>query len=110
MLRAIFGVNLATQPESSSSNSPQQKDALITEVQLPPCLEESIKNSDNVGFYQSYFEDFQQEISRSFDEIRKTDETKESKRFGIICTIIPTYIYPYLYLYLFIIICLSCIY
>lgn len=109
MLRAIFGVNVATQPESSSSNSPQQKDALITEVQLPPCHEESIKNSDNVGFYQSYFEEFQQEISRSFDEIRKTDETKESKRC-VIFIIFTLSVLSDSYLYLFIIIYLSCIY
>ena len=80
MLRAIFGVNVATQPENSSSNTSQQKDALITEVLLPPCLEVSSKDSGDVGFYQSYYEDFQQEISRSFDEIRKSDETKESSR------------------------------
>ena len=109
MLRAIFGVNLATQPESSSSNSPQQKDALITEVQLPPCLEDSIKDSDNVGFYQSYFEEFQQEISRSFEEIRKTDETKESKRFALSVQLY-LHISTRTYLYLFIIIYLSCIY
>lgn len=80
MLRAIFGVNVATQPDNSSSNSPQQKNALITEVLLPSCLEVSIKNSGNVGFYQSYYEEFQQEISRAFGEIRKSDQTKESKR------------------------------
>lgn len=92
MLRAIFGVNVATQPDNSSSNSPQQKNALITEVLLPSCLEVSIKNSGNVGFYQSYYEEFQQEISRAFGEIRKSDQTKESKRCcgsHILCVCLP---------------------
>ena len=77
---------MATQPESSSStNSSQQKDALITEVLLPPCLEASSKDSGDVGFYHSCYEEFQLEISRSFDEIRKSDDTKESsKRY---CTV-----------------------
>lgn len=85
MLRAIFGVNVATQPDSSSSNSPNQKDALITDIQLPSCLEVLVKNSDDAGFYYSYFEEFQQELSRTFEEIRKSDnETKESKRYLIV--------------------------
>ena len=71
---------MATQPENSSSSCSQQKDALITEVLLPPCLEVSSRSSGDVGFYQSYYEEFQQEISRSFDEIRKSDQTKESSK------------------------------
>ena len=106
MLRAIFGVNVATQPESSSSSSSQQKDALITEILLPSCLEVSINNSGDVAFYQSYYEEFQQEISRAFDEIRKSDQTKETKRYCMwflcplyLCisiTIPPTYQPTYL--------------
>ena len=86
MLRAIFGVNVATQPENSSSNSPQQKDALITEILLPHCLETSIKNSGDLGFYQSYYGEFQEEINRAFDEIRKSDceQPKESKRLVLL--------------------------
>ncbi|XP_028391517.1 LOW QUALITY PROTEIN: huntingtin-like [Dendronephthya gigantea] len=82
MLRAIFGVNVATQPESCSSNSPYQKDALITDIQLPSSLEVLVKNSGDAGFYHSYFEGFQQELTRTFEEIRKSDnEAKESKSF-----------------------------
>ena len=81
MLRSIFGVNVASQPEHNSSNFPSEKQGLVTEVLLPPFLQGSSKAVHNVGFYQSYFEDFQTELSEVLEEIRKRGQTKESKRY-----------------------------
>lgn len=81
MLRAIFGVNVATQPETSLSNVSPHEDALITEVVLPSFLETTSKNFGDAGFYQSCCEEFQHEISQAFDEIRKSDQAKETKMY-----------------------------
>ena len=82
-LRAIFGVNIAAQPNQGSSHSAQQIDVLDTEISVPSCLEDCVDKSSNVGFYRTYFEEMQSEISAAFNEIRTRDQTveaKESKR------------------------------
>lgn len=80
MLRAIFGVNIASQGEHSSSNFPFQKQALVTEVNLPVYLEGSLKGINDAGFYQSCFKDFQEQLNQMFEEIRRREQTKERKR------------------------------
>ncbi|XP_046850180.1 huntingtin-like isoform X3 [Xenia sp. Carnegie-2017] len=83
-LRAIFGVNIAAQPNQGSSHSAQQIDVLDTEISVPSCLEDCVDKSSNVGFYRTYFEEMQSEISAAFNEIRTRDQTveaKESKSF-----------------------------